>query len=241
MNADGTWTLEEIENISQSDISADALKKEAYSNSGIQKISIKAGEVNHLPGIQTFGYAVEEAPFERRIDIGKAQACGISPGPKFRLLKKGFPVKMDETDQMIQPDQVLIPNTVRPRKFALLGDNCAISKSMESLIQGVDVLVQEATIIGENGGKDSLIRGHSTPSRAGKMACESKANVLLLNHISCSVQMDEVNELIVQVAKETNNGVSEVVAAFDFLELNVPRGGYNFHSTSKSTSGDRAK
>lgn len=226
MNIDGTWTIETV------DVGIDP----PLSNHEMQNVSIMASEVSHLPGIQTFGYVVEEAPFERNIDADKAKECGIRPGPKFRLLKRGIPVKNDAKDPiMIQPDQVLTPNVVRPRKFALLGDNCAISQPMQRLIRNADVLVQEATIVrdkksvGNNDTtKDAIKRGHSTPATSGKMACESNANVLLLNHISCSIQMKDVEKLVVQMAEKTNKGVSKVVASYDFMELNVPRGGFNF-------------
>ena len=220
MNPDGVWVLESFDEIESS-------KSKNLSRKQTQKCSIQAAEVDHLPGVQTFGYVVEEAPLEPNIDVEKAQKLGLCPSPKYRLLKKGQAVSNDTNDKIIQPNDVLFPNK-RSRKFALLGDNYSISEPMLKLIQNVDVLVHEATIVGENkGDKEALERGHATPAMAGEVSRDCNAKVLLLNHISCSLQMEDIDEMVIKHAKEANKNVSQIVASYDFLQLNIPRGGFD--------------
>lgn len=222
MNSDGIWVLESF----QKD-ETESSKNKNQSLKQTQQLSIQAAEIDHLPGVQTFGYVVEEAPLEPNIDVEKAKEMGLSPSPKYRFLKKGQSVSNDANDKIIEPNDVLFPNK-RPRKFALLGDNYSISEPMLKLIQNVDVLVHEATIVGEKkGDKEAFERGHATPAMAGKVSRDCNAKVLLLNHISCGLQMEQIDEMVVKYAKEANQNVSQIVASYDFLQLNIPRGGFD--------------
>lgn len=80
---------------------------------------------------------------------------------------------------------------------------------------------------------------------AGKVSSEVNASLLILNHISSkSDRCDSVgrsNQLkLIREAKESSEGKSEVVVAYDFMELLVPRIGFgaideeNESSTSHS-------
>eukprot|EP00565_Helicotheca_tamesis_P005795 CAMPEP_0185727842 /NCGR_PEP_ID=MMETSP1171-20130828/3412_1 /TAXON_ID=374046 /ORGANISM="Helicotheca tamensis, Strain CCMP826" /LENGTH=451 /DNA_ID=CAMNT_0028396479 /DNA_START=147 /DNA_END=1502 /DNA_ORIENTATION=+ len=227
-NDDGTWTIEETDNISEllmKGVEDVSLSNEV--NAGpLRRFNIKAAEVFHQPGVQTFGFTVEESTPPRKINAAKATELGVRPGPKYKLLKNGFPVMSDDESKEIKPEQV-VADPVRPRKFAIIGDNSRISRPMEQLCQGADVLVHEATILDNHDDKKALKRGHSSALTAGKVAREVKAKALVLNHFSPKLSPEEMDD-IVQSAEKSNSGVSQIAASFDFMELWVPRGGYDF-------------
>lgn len=67
---------------------------------------------------------------------------------------------------------------------------------------------------------------------AGRVSGQSKAEILILNHISSksdhidattgrSGQLDLIDK-----AREASNGISDVMVAYDFMELLVPRHGF---------------
>jgi len=57
---------------------------------------IQAGEVGHVHGIQSFGYIITELDPPLNIDKDKAIALGVNPGKKYRLLKEGISVEVDD-------------------------------------------------------------------------------------------------------------------------------------------------
>lgn len=225
--ADSKWTIETHECSSQ-DIWEQSLRKgkkvtptkDSYKRT--LQYSIQAAELTHVRGVQTFGYVIQEPKPEIRIDVEKAQALGLKPSPKYKTLKKGFPVENDDGSRQIYPDEVVLEDTVKARKFALLGDNCGASKIMLDLCQDVDLIVHEATMV-ENDEAEAVQRGHSTAKMAGKIAKDVNAKVLLLNHISSG--NDNIDELVDSAVK-SSGGVTEVVAAYDFMEIHVPRRGF---------------
>lgn len=149
------------------------------SSSSIQRLdrlTIRAAEVDHLPGIATFGYVVEEDEPPRNIDAAKAKALGVSPRNKqYELLKHGFSVLPDllldkeydelatmekegaasststsEWMQLVHPEQVLKPQFKRARKVAIVGDNRNWTRQMIDIARDADVLVHEATLVEED-------------------------------------------------------------------------------------------
>ena len=210
-NQDGTWTL---------DVPPDVRFKE--NDPRFKEVYISAAEVQHVEGVVTFGYTVAEEAPRPNIDVEKAKACGIAPGPKYRLLKMGAEVESDDGKRMIQPEEVLSEESKRKaRKFALVGDNCQLSPAMYNLCQDCDVLVHEATLIGDVA-DEAMQRGHSTPGMAGQVARDVNAKVLIMNHISPKVGTEEESSSIMEQAEKTNSGVSSVVVAHDFMEFLVP-------------------
>lgn len=67
---------------------------------------------------------------------------------------------------------------------------------------------------------------------AGSIARQVKAQVLVLNHISGGVGSSELHNLI-REAEEANGGVSLIVPSYDFMELVVPRLGFQFEKENK--------
>lgn len=216
-NGDGYWTLHRP---CQSTDGATSVERRGRE----KEFHVHAGEVAHLPGVQTFGYVVEELVPQRNIDPEKATALGVGPGRKYRDLKKGIPVLSDDGTKTIDPEDVLFDH-VGPRKFALIGDNCAVPTTIAHLCQDVDVLIHEATISDDE--IKATSRGHATASMAGALAKDVRAKALLMNHISSAVSYDDVKD-VTNKAKKSNEGASQIQVACDFMEVVVPKGGFRF-------------
>ncbi len=120
-------------------------------NLGIgRRLHIKAAEVDHIYGVQTFGYTIEEQPPPGNIDLNKAIALGVKPSKKYGLLKCGLSVPNDEGTDVVRPEQVL-NKMYRPRKLALLADHRLVYRPMAQLCKDADLLVHEATLSKEDG------------------------------------------------------------------------------------------
>ena len=115
-------------------------------NLGIKRrLHVKAAEIDHLHGVQTFGYTIEEQTPPGNIDLNKAVALGVKPGKKYGLLKCGLSVLNDDGTDMVYPEQVLI-KTYRPRKVAFVADHRLIYRPMAQLCKDADLMVHEATL-----------------------------------------------------------------------------------------------
>jgi len=76
--------------------------------------------------------------------------------------------------------------------------------------------------------KKIKMRGHSTPYRAGILGKELGCKVVALNHFAgTTVGRDHVYSRVLE-AREGNQKASQIIASHDFMEVWIPRGGYNF-------------
>lgn len=142
-NSDGTWTIQSPgDRVTENGFDVD--------RSNNRPLNITAAEVTHLDEVQTFGYMVEEPEPSPKIDAAKAISLGVFPGPKYRLLKSGSPVRRDDGSREVRPEEVLLGANRKSRKFVLIGDNCGLSDAMMELCTDTDVLVHEATALMEN-------------------------------------------------------------------------------------------
>eukprot|EP00557_Chaetoceros_sp_GSL56_P013170 CAMPEP_0176483050 /NCGR_PEP_ID=MMETSP0200_2-20121128/3715_1 /TAXON_ID=947934 /ORGANISM="Chaetoceros sp., Strain GSL56" /LENGTH=500 /DNA_ID=CAMNT_0017879433 /DNA_START=433 /DNA_END=1936 /DNA_ORIENTATION=+ len=221
MGNDGTWTLQKVAVLKENDV---------QQGRGMhRRVGIKAAEVLHLPGVQTFGYVVEECTPSAKINVEKAKALGLSPGPKYRSLKNGYAVMSDDGLRQVTPEQVMVMDGMgkkRARKFALLGDAWKVPKPMMDLCHGADLLAYEATL------EDKLhevakLRGHSTANMAGTFARVVKAKILAMNHISGRHDRQQdgrestINDLV-RSAERANSNTSHILVAHDFLMISIP-------------------
>jgi len=192
---------------------------------------ISAAEVRHVRGVQTFGFTVQEPDPPKTIDPVKATKLGIKPGPKYRELKNGNAVMSDDGTTEIQPESVVCGTTSKARKLALIGDNCGLSPAMMHLASDCDVLIHEATI-SERNMSEAAKRGHASAEMAGHVSKSVNADVLVLNHISPEIGgQGDVVELAAR-AEETCGKSTKVVVSHDFMELLVPRLGFEFEDSA---------
>jgi ribonuclease BN (tRNA processing enzyme) len=149
---DGVWTLQEAPPpLTRDDVLADQ-RGSRVSRGRLDRLRIRAAEVDHLPGISTFGFVIEEPDPARNIDADRARALGVTPrDKKYELLKNGFSVPADDDPtREVHPDQVLKPPTKKSRKVAVVGDNRKWTAQMTDLARNADVLVHEATLLEED-------------------------------------------------------------------------------------------
>ena len=159
-NKDGVWVIDEPEPITDATIEnfvIDGAPQDGYHRlpndvnlSVGRRLHIKAAELDHLNGVQTFGYTVEEQPPPGTIDLEKAKAAGVAPGKKYGLLKCGLSVPNDDGTGVVHPDEVLV-RTFMPRKIAVLSDHRFVLQPMKELCRNADLLVHEATLSKEDG------------------------------------------------------------------------------------------
>ena len=248
-NSDNVWVIDEPEAITEKSLEVfmmstlslettthgfNRLPNDVNLGTG-RRLHIKAAEIDHLGGVQTFGYMVEEQPPPGNIDQEKAKACGIKPGKKYGLLKCGLSVPNDDGTKIVKPEEVLI-ETFRPRKVAILSDHRLVFREMAQLCKNADLLVHEATLSKEDGLEKIKMRGHNTAYNAGVFGRQMGCKVVVLNHFgSVSCGKAYVNKMIAE-AREGNENTSQIVASHDFLEIWIPRGGYNFKPTSSNLS-----
>jgi len=226
-----TWTIQKHNTQKQHDLIRD--NKESPGRKNYKYLLIEAAQVTHIPHVQTFGYVVTEPPPMPKIDVEKAIKLGVRPSPKYRLLKIGQCVLNDDGTDMVHPNQVFCSDgDGRGRKVAIIGDTCFVSESMKNISKDCDVLVHEATLI-EELKSQARMRGHSTAAMAGRVAKEVNAKVLALNHISGRHELLQGADVLVKSAEGvcSSRGDSPgcpVVAAYDFMELVIPRNGFSF-------------
>ncbi|KAL3893393.1 MAG: hypothetical protein SGARI_008201, partial [Bacillariaceae sp.] len=122
----GVWNIEDVPPPLTRDMIANQNNSGSrVSTNRLDRFRIRAAELDHLHGIATFGYAVEEPEPARNIDAAKAKSLGVSPrDKKYELLKHGFSVVADDgSEREVHPHEVLKPKTKKARKIAILGDN----------------------------------------------------------------------------------------------------------------------
>ena len=130
--------------------------------------------------IPTHGFIFREDDQPGRFDVAKASALGVPAGPLFGKLQKGESVTLENGD-VVSPDAVLGP-TRRGRSVAYISDTRPSNRVVEA-VQGVDVLIHEATYLHELADQ-ARERGHSTVRQAAEIAAKADVGQLILTHVS---------------------------------------------------------
>lgn len=71
------------------------------------------------------------------------------------------------------------------------------------------------------------MRGHCTAEMTGQLAKQLQAKVCVLNHLTVHDTPTMLNKLS-RVKAASKGSVGQVLSAFDFMELVVPPGGFDF-------------
>lgn len=223
-----TWTISTAEEITSPEVASEF-------NSKPRGLYIKAAEVDHVPSLQCFGYVIEEGHTQpRTLDIEKAMKLGVQSQKKYSQLKSGFAVMSDTKLMLVEPDQVLVGDAMKPRKITILGDCWHIPDVMRKLSYNSDVLIHEATFLSEDNIVEKVkFHGHCTAYKAGRNATILRAKVLLMNHLGPMAyfkQKSYVEEAILGAIETLLPNEQQtpplVQMAFDHLEVVVPRSGF---------------
>jgi len=128
--------------------------------------------------VLNFAYSINEKRSPKFFKE-RALACGVTPGPDFGTLQRGFPVKVG--NKIVTPEKVLGKER-RGRKIVYSGDTGPCDQ-MIKFSKDADILVHESTF-NDSHHTNALETGHSTASMAAKIAKKADVKMLILTHIS---------------------------------------------------------
>ncbi|MFC7684832.1 ribonuclease Z [Ureibacillus sp. GCM10028918] len=156
---------------------------------------VRAQLLEHV--IPCFGYRIEQKALKGELLIEKARNLGVPKGPLLGKLKNGEDITLEDGRKVLS--QAV---TAPPKKgftISILGDT-KYCEPAKILSEGADIVVHEATF---DHATEHLAAsyGHSTNVEAAKIANESKAKNLILNHISSRFLPHDIEALSEQ-AKE---------------------------------------
>ncbi|MDA9028452.1 ribonuclease Z [Flavobacteriaceae bacterium] len=142
-----------------------------------EKMSVHTIPLDHR--VYTNGYLFKEKPFERKLDIQKAEALNIDKA-YFRKLKQGADV-VNEHGELIANSAVTLEGH-QPKSYAFCSDT-AYKEDIVPLIKDVDVLYHESTFL-EDHEHLCVKTKHSTAKQAAMIALKANAKLLILGHYS---------------------------------------------------------
>jgi len=179
----------------------DTIKKDSF--------CVRVFAVDHVPN--ACGYVFQECERPGKFDRSKAQALGLQPGPLYKTLQKGKPVKVK--NRLIVPSDVIGPPRAG-RKIVYTGDTRPYEGVVEAA-RHADMLIHEATLADDLTEYADTV-GHATASEAADIALRAQVEVLVLTHISsryanANLLLDQAQ----QVFKDT-------IIAEDYLSIEVP-------------------
>ncbi len=142
-----------------------------------EKVSVHTIPLDHR--IYTNGFLFKEKPFERKLDVDKAEALHIDKA-YFRKLKQG--------DDVTNEEGILISNAEvtldghQPKSYAFCSDT-AYREDIIPIIKDVDVLYHESTFMDAHEYLCVKTK-HSTAKQAATIALKANAKQLILGHYS---------------------------------------------------------
>lgn len=178
---------------------------------------VEAKKLDHV--ISCFGYRILQKPLPPMLLIDKALQLGVPKGPLLAKLKNGQDVILENGETIFSQDVTTEP--IKGFSLAVLGDTRYCQSAIE-LSQDVDVVIHESTF---DAGTEELAKpyGHSTVTEAAKVAKESNAKHLIINHISARFLPHEANQLRIQGLQD----FPSIFVAEDLLEFEMKNGELN--------------
>ncbi|QJC96738.1 Ribonuclease Z [Bacillus mojavensis] len=169
-----------------------------------------------IHGVEAFGYRVQEKDVPGSLKAALLKEMNIPPGPVYSKIKKGEIVTLEDGRTINGEDFLEPPKKGRAVVFS--GDT-RVSDKIKELARDCDVLVHEATF-SKDDVKLAFDYFHSTTEQAAVTAKEAGAKQLILTHISARYQ----GEASLELQKEAAAVFPNSITAYDFLEVQVPRG-----------------
>ena len=128
----------------------------------------------------SLGYALIEDARPGRLDLERARARGVTPGPLFGRLQRGEEITLAD-GRMVRPSDVLGPPR-SGRRVVVSGDTRPCETTIAAA-EGADLLVHESTF-GDGEAARAVETTHSTAREAARVAHEAGAQRLMLTHLS---------------------------------------------------------
>jgi len=153
-----------------------------------QQFSVEAKLLDHV--IPCYGYRVLQKPLPPVLIIEKALQLGVPKGPMLATLKNGINVVLDTGETVYSQD--VTEESAKGFSLAILGDT-RFCQSAIDLSRDVDIVVHEATF---DAGTEDLAKpyGHATITQAARVAKDSQAKHLIVQHLSARFLPHEAEE-----------------------------------------------
>jgi ribonuclease Z len=159
-------------------------------------------------------YRVEEDERRGNVDLQRAAAVGISPGPLLgRLLDEG---SVDVGGRTVRREEVV--SSPRPGRSVVFSGDTRPCASLTALARGADLLIHESTYL-DALRDEAVARAHSTAVEAARTAVDAGAKRLALTHLSPRHQ--EAPDQLLREASAIFPG-SFLPSDLDELEIPLP-------------------
>ena len=142
-----------------------------------EKVSVHTIPLDHR--IYTNGFLFKEKPFDRKLDIDKAEELHIDKA-YYRKLKQGDDV-LNEQGELISNTDVTFEGHP-PKSYAFCSDT-AYKEAIVPIIKDVDVLYHESTFLDAHEHLCERTK-HSTAKQAATIALKANVKTLILGHYS---------------------------------------------------------
>lgn len=128
----------------------------------------------------SLGYALIEDPRPGKLDVERARALGMAPGPLFGQLQRGETLTLPD-GRVVRPEDVL--GLPRPgRRVVVSGDTRPCAATVAAA-ERADLLVHEATF-GDDEAARAVETTHTTAREAARLARDAGARRLVMTHLS---------------------------------------------------------
>jgi ribonuclease Z len=161
-------------------------------------------------GVEALGYALVENERPGRVDVDRAAALGISPGPLLGAIQRGDPVEAG--GRRVLPGEVL-GQPRAGRKLVFTGDTQPCDTTAV-VAGGADLLVHDGTFSQEEEER-ARKTGHATARAAAELAKEAGVSLLALTHLSSRYVASTLE-------KEAREVFGATVIPRDFDQVEIP-------------------
>ena len=159
-------------------------------------------------GVTTIGYVLIE-PERRRVDMDRASALGLAPGPLIGEILRGRTI--EHAGRRIESDDICYVQ--RGKRVAVVPDTSPCEE-IALLAADADLMVCEATY-GEREAELAEAYQHMTAAETAAAARRARAKRLVLTHFS--QRYGDVSPLVAEAAAM----FPDVVAAYDLMTVTV--------------------
>lgn len=168
--------------------------------------------------VPSYAYIFTEKNIPSSLNTARLLAEGIQPGVVWGQLQQGQDVTVAGR-KLHSKDYVLPPR--RPRKIIVAGDNDTPA-CLQAHMQGVDVLVHEATYTADIAAKVGRETGHSHAGLVAQFASEVNLPNLVLTHFSPRYTESDTSPCLADIAKEAREVYTgQLFLADDFAQYQL--------------------
>ncbi len=175
-----------------------------------REYEIYAMPLSHI--IFTLGYKIEERKRPGKFFPDEAIKLGIKPGPLFKKLQDGNPVKLSD-GKIVYPHQVMGPPR-RGRKIVYATDTNPMDEMIE-FAKEADLLMHDGMFSGDDDVM-AIERGHSSVKDAARIAKKANVKKLLLIHISPRYSDEE------ELLRKAREIFPNTMIAKDYMTMDIP-------------------